>query len=105
MVADRWLAQVELLGNLADTQRAALLDQQIKHAQSCLVGQRLEALGQRDHPRFFRRLRKRIGSTARAIWVSGCVWLMGYDVTSDRCIHNASVTRVEPRLSTNRKLS
>src|SRR4051794_11145679 len=46
VMADRRLALREMLVDLADTQRRALLRQQIEHAQPCRIGQRLESLRQ-----------------------------------------------------------
>ena len=46
MMADRWLMNGKLLGDVADAQRLALVGKQIEHAQPGRVGQRFEPLGQ-----------------------------------------------------------
>lgn len=47
MMADRWLMNGKLFGDVADAQRLALVGKQIEHAQPGRVGQRFEPLGQR----------------------------------------------------------
>ncbi len=59
MVTDRRLILVELVGDVADTQRLPLLREQVEHAQACGIGEYLQAPGERD------RLRKRQAGCGR----------------------------------------